>query len=214
MKIEDALLNFREAVLTRQIVLSLLKGYQRPNDKVSEMIKQGILIPLKNGLYIPGPGLHMDPPNDKLIANHLWGPSYVSSDSALSYWGMIPEKVFEVLSCTTKLAKYYQTPIGRFRYYHVQESYYSLGIKSVRLTERQTVFIASPEKALFDRIILTSGILLRSIPQTESFLFEDLRMDEQQISLLDFKMMEKWLVFSPKRKSLEWLLKVIKAISI
>ena len=210
MKVEDALLNYREQVLTRQILLSLMNGYQRPNDKISEMMKQGKLIPLKNGLYIPGPELRMDPPNQKLIANHLWGPSYVSLDSALSYWGMIPEKVFEVLSCTTKLAKYYKTPIGRFRYYHVEESYYSLGIKSVKVTERQNVLIASPEKALFDRIILTSGILLRSKLQTESFLFEDLRMDADQLSMLDVQMMEEWLKFSPKKKSLEWLIRVIK----
>lgn len=210
MKVEDALLNYREQVLTRQILLSLLNDYQRPNDKISEMIKQGKLIPLKNGLYIPGPNLRMGPPSHKLIANHLWGPSYVSLDSALSYWGMIPEKVFEVLSCTTKLAKYYQTPIGRFRYYHVEESYYSLGIKSVEVTERQNVLIARPEKALFDRIILTSGILLRSKLQTESFLFEDLRIDADQLSLLDVQMMEEWLKFSPKKKSLEWLIRVIK----
>jgi len=210
MKVEDALLNYHEQVLTRQILLSLLNDYQRPNDKISEMIKQGKLIPLKNGLYIPGQNLRIDPPSHKLVANHLWGPSYVSLDSALSYWGMIPEKVFEVLSCTTKLAKYYQTPIGRFRYYHVEESYYSLGIKSVKVTERQNVLIASPEKALFDRIILTSGILLRSKLQTESFLFEDLRMDADQLSMLDVQMMEEWLKFSPKKKSLEWLIRVIK----
>jgi len=210
MKIEDSLLNYREEVLTRQILLSLLDGYQRPNDKISEMIKQGNLVHLKNGFYIPGPGLRVDLPDDKLIANHLWGPSYVSSDSALSYWGMIPEKVFEVLSCTTKIAKYYETPIGRFRYYHVSKNYYSLGIKSVRLTERQTVLMACPEKALFDRIILTSGVLLRSLPQTKSFLFEDLRMDEEQLSSLDVAMMESWLAFSPKKQSLGWLLKTLQ----
>src|SRR5690606_42106493 len=108
MKVEDALLNYREQVLTRQILLSLLNDYQRPNDKISEMIKQGKLIPLKNGLYIPGQNMRMGPPSHKLIANHQWGPSYVSLDCALSFCGMIPEKDSEVLSCLITLYKYHQ----------------------------------------------------------------------------------------------------------
>lgn len=110
-------------------MLDLLKEYMRPNDKINELVKKGELITLKKGLYVTGPKLNLPMPESFLVANHLWGPSYVSLDAALSYWGFIPEKVYEVSSMTTKTSKDYQTPIGRFSFFRAPLPYYSFGIK-------------------------------------------------------------------------------------
>ena len=67
-------------------------------------------------------------------------------------------------------SKKYETAIGRINYFHLPSPYYSFGIKSIRLSENQTVLIASPEKAICDKIVLTSGIQLRSKNQTKKLL--------------------------------------------
>lgn len=77
---------FAHAPIHRHQILEVLKDYKRPSDKISELIKNGELISLKKGLYIVGPTTNLRPPEPLLIANHLRGPSYISIESALSYW--------------------------------------------------------------------------------------------------------------------------------
>lgn len=209
MEFREAMQQYAEEPLTLQILLGLLKGYKRPYDKIHEMVKKEELIPVKKGFYIPGPRLGISRPESFLIANHLWGPSYVSLEAALSHWGYIPERVYEVSSMTIKAAKTYKTPVGRFRYFHAQLPYYSFGIKSVALTRRQTVLMASPEKALCDKIVMTSGILLRSERSVQEFLLEDLRMEEEALRKLEIRTIASWLPDAPKKNSLQMLIKTL-----
>jgi hypothetical protein len=141
----------------------LLKEYKRPFDKISELIKQQKLIPVKRGIFVAGTNLGVLQPDRYLLANHLWGPSYVSLESALSHWGLIPERVFETVPVTMKRAKNYRTPVGRFTYLHAPLPYYSFGIRHIQLTSRQHAMIASPAKALCDKIIMTPGVNLRIV---------------------------------------------------
>ena len=209
-------MNFREAVqpfaeepLTKQLLLHLLKDFKRPYDKINELVKKGELMPVKNGFYIPGPALTVQKPESFLIANHLWGPSYISLETALSWWGLIPEKVYEVVSVTVKAAKTYKTPAGRFSYFHASLPWYSFGVKSVPLTPKQVALVASPEKALCDKIVFTAGVLLRSIRQVLAFLLEDLRLDEEALHQLNKAEISFWLSDAPKKSSLEMLVKTL-----
>lgn len=210
MSFDDVLVNYAEEPLTRQIILSLIKDYKRPNDKIGELMKSGELTGIKNGLYIPGPKSKITKPEPFLIANHLWGPSYISQETALSYWGLIPERVYEINSVTTKTTKHYKTSAGRFTFRHAPLPYYAYGLKMVQLSPKQNILIASPEKAVCDKIVLTAGIQLRSIPQTTSLLVEDLRMDEDQLQELNIHMIESWLDQAPKKSSLSMLIKTLK----
>jgi hypothetical protein len=209
MSFRDQVYEYAEEPLNRQIMMDLLKEYNRPNDKINELVKKGELITIKKGLYMTGPKLNLARPEPFLVANHLWGPSYVSMDAALSYWGLIPEKVYEVSSMTTKTSKDYQTPIGRFSYFRTPLPYYSFGIKSVELTLKQVILIASPEKAICDKIIHTSGILLRSQHQALEYLVEDLRIDEELLKELDLTAIRSWIEDAPKKASLNMLVKTI-----
>ena len=83
---------------------------------------------------------------------------------------MIPERVYEISSVTTKTSKQYKTPVGRFSYQQLKTPYYSYGIKNIEYSPKQTILIASREKALCDKIVLTPKINLRSIKQTQEFL--------------------------------------------
>jgi hypothetical protein len=148
-------------------------------------------------------------PEPFLIANHLRGPSYVSLESALSYWNMIPERAYETSSVTIKTSKLYKTPVGRFSYQQLKIPYYSYGIKNIKYSSKQTILIASREKALCDKIVLTPKINLRSIKQTKEFLIEDLRMDSEVLSTLNIKVMELWVKDAPKKNSLKMLIKTL-----
>lgn len=203
---------FGEIPFSRHLILEMLKDYKRPNDKISELVKNEELISIRRGLYIAGRKTDLQMPEPFLIANHLRGPSYVSLESALSYWGFIPERVYEITSVTMKTAKKYNTPVGRFNYQYLPSPYYSFGIESIQLTPKQTALIASREKAVCDKVVLTSGITLRSTRQTKDFLLKDLRMDESMLQKLDTSIIHSWLNDAPKRNSLEMLIKTIKEL--
>lgn len=212
MDFRSAIKEYAEAPISRHVVLELLSEYRRPNDKISELIKSEELISLRRGLYMVGPGMDLSTPEPFLIANHLRGPSYVSLESALAYWGMIPERAYEVSSVTTKTSKLYQTPVGRFSYRRLETPYYSFGITYLELSPRQSVLIASREKALCDKIVLTPGVNLRSIRQTREFLTEDLRMDPDVLDHLDLDAMRLWPEDAPKRSSLQMLIKTLERL--
>lgn len=212
MTFKEAVIEYADEPLTRQIMMALLKDYKRPNDKINELVKKKELTIVKKGLYTAGPNINVSKPESFLMANHLWGPSYVSSESALSYWGLIPERVYEISSVTTKTSKNYKTPIGRFSYFHTPLPYYSFGIKSVQLTPRQVALIASPEKAICDKIISTTNVFLRSHKQAKEYLIEDLRIDEEMLSRLDYHEINSWIDNAPKKSSLSMLVKTIREL--
>lgn len=212
MSFKEAVYEYAEEPLTRQIMMDLLKDFKRPNDKIAELIKKGELTSIKKGLYVPGPKINIAKPEPFLIANHLWGPSYVSVDAALSYWGLIPERVFEISSVTIKISKIYTTSIGRFSYINAPLPYYSFGIKSVQLTPKQVALVASPEKAICDKIITTSGIILRSSRQVMEYLVDDLRIDDEKLHELDLGAISSWIKDAPKKESLTMLVKTIKSL--
>lgn len=212
MSFRNKIKTYTQAPLTHQVVMEALGEYNRPNDKISELIKSGELLSLRRGLYIPGPELDLTIPNKFLIANHLRGPSYISLESALSYWGMIPERVYEISSVTLKTGKTYHTPIGRFSYQHVAAPYYSFGLNSVKMAPMQQAMIATREKAICDKIVLTSGVLLRSIRQTIDFLSEDLRIDDEALLQLDLSVIHSWIPDAPKKDSLRMLIKTLEKL--
>jgi hypothetical protein len=209
MDFRTAIKEYTEAPISRHLILELLSDYQSPNDKISELLKSKELISIRRGLYVIGPKLDLPSPEPFLIANHLRGPSYVSLESAMSYWNMIPERTYEISSVTIKTSKLYKTSVGRFSYKQLKTPYYSFGIKNIEYSPKQTILIASREKALCDKVVLTPQINLRSIKQTQEFLMEDLRMDSEVLSTLDTKVMELWIKNSPKKSSLKMLIKTL-----
>jgi hypothetical protein len=212
MDLSQSIRNLSSQPLTHQLLSSLLKDYKRPNDKIHELISAGIIEPVKKGLYLPSAKLSETRTEPFLLANHMLGPSYVSFDSALSFYGLIPERVFEVSSATTKASRRFDTPTGIFSFIRMPLPYYSFGIRQVEIGKDQNVLIASPEKALFDKIINTTGLKLRSKIAAGEYLIENLRIDDDQLKQLDVETMETWLSDSPKRESLTQVIKLINEL--
>lgn len=210
MDINQLIRDYSSQPLSHQLMMSFLKDYKRPNDKIKALRAEGVIESVKKGLYIAGPSIKASKPESSLLANLIYGPSYVSLETALSYYGLIPERVYEVASMTTKATKEFNTPAGVFTYTHLPLPYYAFGLNMVKLSADQRAILASPEKALCDKIVSTSGILLRSTTQATAYLLEDLRMDESALKGLDIEKITSWLPDAPKKDSLEMLIRTIR----
>ncbi|MFA6086059.1 hypothetical protein [Mucilaginibacter sp.] len=210
MDLNQTIQKYSSHPLTHQLLMSFLKDYKRPNDKLKALKAEGVIESIKKGLYIAGPKISSSKPENFLLANQIYGPSYVSLETALSYHDLIPERVYETASMTTKTSKEFNTPAGLFTYTHLPLPYYAFGLNMVKLSPEQCAIIASPEKALCDKIVSTSGVLLRSTTQAKAYLLEDLRIEESSLKKLDLKNILSWLTDAPKKESLETLIKTIE----
>lgn len=168
------------------LLMESLRKYSRPRDKVSNLLKSSSLIRVKKGLYVRND--RRDPYSREVLANLIFGPSYVSLEYALQYHGLIPEAVVLVTSVTTLKNKGFQTPIGDFEYRHLPERFFSPGIEWRPVDTRRGFLIASPEKALWDTLYLRTPHL--QADQVESHLFENMRIDETEFHRLDFGRLE------------------------
>lgn len=157
-----------------------LKGYKNINDKISRMIKSGELIPIKRGLYEDDP---TTPP--QILAGVIYGPSYLSFEWALSYWGLIPEYVVTLTSATVNKRRHksYKTPFGRFSYQDVPAKAFPYG-QIYRECSYAGFMIATPQKAILDMLYIKPK--LETIQDMEDWLFEDMRFDEEIFFNLDF----------------------------
>lgn len=212
MEITSQILAHKTQVIPHQVISSWLQEYVRPNDKISYLLSQGHLQSLKKGIYIAGPKLSNQRPDSFLIANHLMGPSYVSTESALSFYGLIPERVFETTSMTVKASRTYDTPVGVFSYQHLPLPYYSFGLRIERLSDTQFVIMASPEKAICDKIVSTRELRFRNTKNAYEFLIENMRMDESRLKAFNTDWITSWIDKSPKSQSLKMLLKFIQEL--
>ena len=212
MSVTQQILSYSSQPLTHQLLLSILKDYKRPNDKVHTLLQEKVLESVKKGLYIAGPALDARRPEPFLLANHILGPSYVSSDAALFYYGLIPERVYEITSMTTKASRMFNNSMGLFSYTRLSLPYYAFGIRQMELGDEQYAMMATPGKALFDKVVTTSGLILRSRRDARDYLLENLRMDEQGLKELNVDAMMGWLEAAPKKSSLQMIIKVIKEL--
>ncbi len=212
MKEVLSLLNYAEQPITTSLLLNIFKDFSSPYDKIDSLVKKKYLIQIKRGLYILGDILNTNKPETFTISNHLYGPSYISLESALFFWGLTPEKVYSCTAMTTKRTTNFQTPVGSFHYYHLPTPYYSLGITTISIKKNQNILIASPEKSLIDKIIHTSNLNLRSQKQTIDYLIDDLRIEIESLKNLDAQKIVEWLPFCPKKTSIMHIYQTLKSL--
>ena len=146
--------------------------------KVKRALAGGELIQLRRGLYILAPRYQRRPVNLFEIAQRIYGPSYVSFESALSHHGWIPEAVRTITCATSKRARIFDTPIGIFSYSTLPVQSLYVGVERITM-ENSTHFMASPVRALLDYIYHYKRDWLSSQPLRES-----LRIEEEHIEML------------------------------
>ena len=179
MKIETVRKKAKREEIDYQFLLSVLGEYSRPRDKISEWLKSGDLIRVKKGLYVFGKQIAQTPYSLEVLANLIYGPSAISLSYALSFYGLIPERVTTITSVTNKRNKTFSTQLGEFTYQYLNPLKYPVEIALAESLNKNHFLIASPEKALCDHIYLTDKyIQFATMDDVDSYLFHDLRIDE------------------------------------
>ncbi|MCM2323302.1 MAG: hypothetical protein NDJ90_08560 [Oligoflexia bacterium] len=147
------------------------------------MQKKGQLLRLKKGFYVLSKEFAGREHSPQIVANLLYGPSYVSLESALSDYQLIPEKVVALTSVTSQKNKSFDTPIGLFTYRHLASSLYPLGVTLRKGRDGRPFLIATAEKALMD--VFTLKFENAAAPRAadiEPSLREDLRLDLNELA--------------------------------
>lgn len=167
-------------IISSEQLLFENKKLANPQARVQTMVKKGELISLKRGLFetdVNTPGF--------VLANSILGPSYLSFEYALSYYGMIPERVSTYTSavCGRNKTIEYKNRFGVFTYRDVPENVFPY-YYTRELSGDRPYLIASREKALCDQLSAISPI--RGINDFREYLFDGMRLDEDIFEELDY----------------------------
>jgi len=169
-------------------LLDYYRDYANPKEKIARECSKGSLVRLKQGVYVTRSALDEGIPMG-LVANRVYGPSYVSFAFALRFYGLIPEDVPNPTSATLakRRQKRFDTSLCSFFYKDVPAAVYSEDV--VYLSAGRWRFLAATvEKALCDE--LSSFAAIRSRKSMRALLFEDLRIDENEFAKLDVRRIE------------------------
>lgn len=191
------------------LLASLLNTYKSPRNKIANLEIEGKLIRLKRGLYVVSPSVSGKLLSTELIANHIYGPSYVSMESALRYYGLIPESIHIVRSIALKRSRNFENSISKFEYINCRDDYFPVGIKQ-EIVGDYSFLIASPEKALCDLITYTPEVRPRFIKSLISYLEEDIRLDMEAFYKMDIRIFGQCAEVGKKRNDLNNLIKILQ----
>jgi predicted transcriptional regulator of viral defense system len=163
----------------------LLAGKVNPDSvrlQLTRWTNSGRVYQLRRGLYAIAPPYQKVKPHPFLIANRMQRASYVSGQSALAFYGLIPDTVQITLSVTTGRPERLKTPLGVFKFRHIKtellRGYRMTTLHSQKGSEQQAL-VATPEKALLDLVYLQpSGDTPAYLHELRLQNLEQLNLDE------------------------------------
>ena len=166
-------------ILSTSVLLDRLQNYANPFGKIQRLVREEKLIPLAKGLYEDDKNV-----SGMYLANAIYGPSYISFNYALSYYGLIPEAVYEFTSATTekKKKKSYTNRFGTFSYRDVPLEAYPYGVAIIEEGD-YNYMMATKEKALCDKLYELPPV--KSQKELYELLFNDMRIDEAEFEKLN-----------------------------
>lgn len=187
-KLEQKLINYPLICLTDTELAAILNiNDHQKYGQIKRAVKKRALIHVKRGLYCLGNHLTIKKPHPFMLAQVIYWPSYLSLESALSYYGLIPESVYTVTSVTTKRAKEFKTCFGSFSYQKLPNKNFFVEVKLIK-EKNYSFFIASPWKAITDYVFCNKKDWKGLAP-----LSEDLRIELDDLPQLS---LEKIAIFN------------------
>lgn len=178
---------FSDKYIDTLSLMESLKDYSSPRSKLTTMIKEGEIRRIKRGLYL---SKNNQDYSVKTLANKIYGPSYISFEYALSYYGLIPERVANLTSAifNKNKSKRFETEFGNFFYLSIPQNAYPYEI--IHITEGDDPFlIASKEKALCDYLYKNRNIT--TIKLMNELMTYSLRIDLDELSSCDIDTIKK-----------------------
>ena len=190
---------------------NFFKDIRFPKNKVADLIHSKDIIQLKKGTYIISPKLTKNPVSRETIANLLHGPSHISFEYGLCFYGMIPEKVEMLTSASTGRSRSFENETGFYDYTMVSSEIFHLGITKASYSDNSSFFIANKERCLFDTIVYRKNNNITSIKRLKEYLFDDLRINNEVLVNLDIEFLIKLEKLKNSRKIL-FLIKYLKQV--
>ncbi len=145
----------QEPVFESGLLLAGVANANSVRQQLSRWVQDGKLYQLRRGVYAVAPPFQKIKPHPFRIANLLVHNSYVSLQSALAHYDLIPEYTPFTTSVTTTRPASWNTPLGSFSFRHVRTSLF-YGFARIEVSPQQFAFVATPEKALLDLVHLTT----------------------------------------------------------
>lgn len=135
--------------------------------QISEWLKKALLVTLKRGVYTLNDADRKVGITPFAISQLLYTPSYISLESALSYYNFIPEQVMIVTAISTKKTQTFNNAYGKFNYHHLSPENFD-GYIGENDEYGNPYFIATKEKAIVDFLYLR----MRSIKNLDKNIFD------------------------------------------
>ena len=195
------------SIFTIDHLCHLFSHLESPNNKVTNLVHNSDLIRIRRGLYALGELYRNSLVSKEVLANLIYGPSYITADYALMVHGLILERVFEITSVCLGKSRSFHTPFGWFHYRQTSAHNYSPGISLQQSS--QNFLLATPERALIDKIQGLRSCPIRSQQAMATLLFDDLRIDKHKFQQLDYAHMKELVQKIPSKKPL-YCLKLLK----
>ena len=168
-----------------QSLLDSLKAYASPRDKITGLLRRGDILRVKKGLYVFGENYRRRPYSREVLANLIYGPSYISLEYALHFHGLIPERVEALTSVTSGRSRRFLTPVGLFTYWGIPLGAFRMGMNQFRTETGQFFLMAGPEKALCDKIQQDKGATGSAPGELHTYIVSQLRIDIGALADLD-----------------------------
>jgi len=207
----DVMREVRKRAQTEEIdylfLMESLSSYKQPRDKLTKLLKAGLLIRVKKGLYVFGEEYKRRPYSLEVLANLIYGPSYLSFEYALSYHNLIPEQVVRITSACCKKTNSFSTPVGDFVYYHVASHNFPMGITWEMVDENTHFLIATKEKALAD--YLTRIKPFENHQDLLIYLDEGMRIDLEELYAFDLTLIREIATFY-KNTNINFLCQILQ----
>ena len=146
---ENLLLEWPLCVIRDVDIAAIISDSSRRYSIVNRALKKGILVRLRRGIYLIGKPYRKASLSNFQIAHSIYGPSYISFESALLFHQWIPEAVYTTTCATAKRSNEFTTPLGIFQYAHVPDRLCYVGVEKVGV-DFEAFFMATPWKALAD----------------------------------------------------------------
>lgn len=124
--------------------------YQLAKRSISRYTQRGFVIKARKGLYF----FKNNPPHEFEVANKVYQPSYISFETALSFYRIIPETIYEVMSATLRTTRTFNVNNIQYSYSKIKKNCFN-GYKPIKI-KNSTILIGEPEKALVDYLYLVA----------------------------------------------------------
>lgn len=136
-------------------------------------LKAEEVVRIHRGLYCLAAKYLRQKVDPLVLAQRIYGPSYISLETALSYHGWIPEAVYAITSVCLDRSREFDSPLGHFSFTRVPQRTFYAEVSRVEKEAGDSFLLASPLKALADYVYVHKRDWTSASPLTES-----LRVDE------------------------------------